>query len=604
MAPLAAQSDPAHLTAGETIPAQADAIIYLSDAGRDPAAAAEHLRQFAGELRAWAKRQGQRHEVGGLPVFLVLSKCDLLARPGDDLGDWLERIEAHKEQLGRQARALLGNAGGFGSLALHGWAVARQRPRLADTPARKDESFGVAELARQAVAEAQAVVRRRATQAWRVHAAFWGVLILLAVMVLAALSLGVLRLLGDGPPALPPPATAPAPHPVVRGQELLAAADDLLGFAGYRTGEPPQTEWPRWYQDAERLRQEMARVREQLRTDGIGETLIAALDFAGATLRQLQDRAALFGLAGDLPGRPALLHLSAAGAPESVADVRALARARLERLPQAYPDFWPRPLPPAVPLAVARELHDAAQVSYEKLLAPVRAEIEARVRKRGGGKETAEAWQELARGWLLTEAETELVEWRELALLLQQLAQPDELAADPLVQLGTFLRQEEFALPLERVEVRVPAEVRLPGEVVRGLRAEGPLVIRRRTPAGAETVIPLYPLLGAPTAPRESGRAVYVVARQNPLDHGRLLYKPGDELSARLAARDEQGRRWLLSWVPSESRSAVYTLAVLTQAPRLHPEDQNNPARGAIVFDARLTPSEPRLFELPDLFPR
>ena len=33
---------------------------------------------------------------GGLPVFLVLTKCDLLARAGDSPADWMDRIEQRK----------------------------------------------------------------------------------------------------------------------------------------------------------------------------------------------------------------------------------------------------------------------------------------------------------------------------------------------------------------------------------------------------------------------------------------------------------------------------------------------------------------------------
>jgi GTPase SAR1 family protein len=39
--------------------------------------------QFAEFLRRFEQNRGRHSDVGGLPVFLVLTKCDLLARPGD-----------------------------------------------------------------------------------------------------------------------------------------------------------------------------------------------------------------------------------------------------------------------------------------------------------------------------------------------------------------------------------------------------------------------------------------------------------------------------------------------------------------------------------------
>ena len=52
--------------------------------------------EFDGYLRRMERRRGDRTDVGGLPVFLVLTKCDRLARPGEITADWLEHIEDRK----------------------------------------------------------------------------------------------------------------------------------------------------------------------------------------------------------------------------------------------------------------------------------------------------------------------------------------------------------------------------------------------------------------------------------------------------------------------------------------------------------------------------
>ena len=51
--------------------------------------------------------RGQRTEVGGLPIFLVLTKCDLLAQVDDKALDWIEHIEERKRQLDGRFREFL-----------------------------------------------------------------------------------------------------------------------------------------------------------------------------------------------------------------------------------------------------------------------------------------------------------------------------------------------------------------------------------------------------------------------------------------------------------------------------------------------------------------
>jgi hypothetical protein len=144
----------------------ADTILLVVDAAAGPAQLDTDFTEFARFLRTLEQSRGRRTDVGGLPVFLVLTKCDLLAQPGDDLAAWVERLEARKRQVGERFQDFLAkDAGGaplpFGSLDLHLWATAVKRPALQDSPARPRDPFGVAELFRQAFDSARAFRARR-----------------------------------------------------------------------------------------------------------------------------------------------------------------------------------------------------------------------------------------------------------------------------------------------------------------------------------------------------------------------------------------------------------------------------------------------------------
>jgi hypothetical protein len=155
---------------------RADTLLLVVDAsGTLPQVDAE-LAEFDRFLRLFEEGRGERTEVGGLPVFLVLTKCDLLARAGDSLGSWMERIEERKRDVDKLFRDFLSRRaeqGGllpFGQIELHVWATAVKRPALAQTPAGEREPFGVAELFRQCLAQAAAFRERRRRSHGRV---FW-----------------------------------------------------------------------------------------------------------------------------------------------------------------------------------------------------------------------------------------------------------------------------------------------------------------------------------------------------------------------------------------------------------------------------------------------
>ncbi|HTU19725.1 MAG TPA: hypothetical protein VMG10_16810, partial [Gemmataceae bacterium] len=145
----------------------ADTLVLVVDASAPPAQVESDFTEFDRFLRRLEISRGQRAEVGGLPVFLVLTKCDLLAQADDSAADWMERIEQHKRDLDARFRRFLARreqeAGPlpFGRIDLHLWATAVKRPALAGSPAKGREPYGVAELFRQCLEQAAAFHGRR-----------------------------------------------------------------------------------------------------------------------------------------------------------------------------------------------------------------------------------------------------------------------------------------------------------------------------------------------------------------------------------------------------------------------------------------------------------
>jgi hypothetical protein len=145
----------------------ADTLVLVIDAAAPPAQVEADFAEFDHFLRRMEISRGQRTAVGGLPVFLVLTKCDLLAQPGDTTADWMERIEQHKRDLDSRFRGFLARREQesgplpFGRIDLHLWATAVKRPALAGSPAKAREPYGVAELFRQCLEQAAAFRGRR-----------------------------------------------------------------------------------------------------------------------------------------------------------------------------------------------------------------------------------------------------------------------------------------------------------------------------------------------------------------------------------------------------------------------------------------------------------
>jgi GTPase SAR1 family protein len=137
----------------------ADTLILVVDASNSPDVIKRDFAQFARFLRLLEQSRAERTDVGGLPVYLVLTKCDLLAKKGDGLIAWMERIEEHKRVVDRKFQEYLAQHAAreshpFGKIDLHLWATAVKQPALENTPAKPREPYGVAELFRQCLQSA------------------------------------------------------------------------------------------------------------------------------------------------------------------------------------------------------------------------------------------------------------------------------------------------------------------------------------------------------------------------------------------------------------------------------------------------------------------
>ena len=139
----------------------ADALLLVIDGSAHPVQVDADFSEFARFLRVLETTRGNRTDVAGLPAYLVLTKCDMLAKPGDGVDAWLERIEECKRQVDQRFKEFLASSkeneqNGFGSIALRVWATAIRRPPFPGSPDGSHEPYGVAELFRQAFEDARA----------------------------------------------------------------------------------------------------------------------------------------------------------------------------------------------------------------------------------------------------------------------------------------------------------------------------------------------------------------------------------------------------------------------------------------------------------------
>ncbi len=554
---------------------------------------------------------GRECVIGGCPLFVVLTRCDLLAQPGDQQKDWVARVEARKREVAAQLQALLPAATsakfpGFGSVTWHVHATALRPPQLNGD--KLPETLGLEELAKDSVAAALDLTVRQARQPKRLYTVLAATIGLLLIMFALVIRMAW-RTVQDRPSVADSAQLAALRQRWLEHHDhFLDGASKLLYFDGYRAGAPaPVTDWPRWRRDADKAGRGAAELLAQVRTHGIQEAEAADLTAITEKLAVLRDRAGLFGLAGEADARPAAFVFPKASAePMALEPFRQLCQQRLRDLREHYPTFHVQALPDETPIAVQRELERTTRIQYERLLDPVRVQLINRVRGKGNGQESPEGWRELANGYLTQDAPKELADWQELGNLLLRFSGQEE-PREPLEKLTAFLRQEQFPLPLATLSLLVPQALRdADGRPVVELRprVEHPLTIRLRTPKGDDTMLKL--VFSPPPLPvtSDTNRFHFVAMQPNDLRDGRLLFRPGDAVSASLQVFDKDGHAWTLSWPLAESPSAVYSFALLNQAPRLHRADQADSSRGSIAFGVRFLFSEPERMALPDLMPR
>jgi hypothetical protein len=178
--------------------AAADALIVVTDASADIAHLQRDFGQLAAFLRLLEQSRGKRTDVSGLPVYLVLSKCDLLAKRTDTAADWLERVQERRRQVEAGFDKYLSQqperaALAFGKLEYRVFATAARLPVLADRPGNPQEPYGVAELFRQCLHAAARFQEREDRSDDRLRVTITGAAGLIALMLLLAVAVHASR---------------------------------------------------------------------------------------------------------------------------------------------------------------------------------------------------------------------------------------------------------------------------------------------------------------------------------------------------------------------------------------------------------------------------
>src|SRR5262249_18619846 len=112
----------------------ADALVVLIPASASDDEVDRLFRDFGRFLDRLAGARTAGGEVGGLPVFLTLTKCDTVWQPGDDPVTWLARVEGREEVVRARFEEYLAAERhatgplGFGSLDVDVAATAARYP--------------------------------------------------------------------------------------------------------------------------------------------------------------------------------------------------------------------------------------------------------------------------------------------------------------------------------------------------------------------------------------------------------------------------------------------------------------------------------------------
>ncbi len=127
-----------------------DALVVVIDATWKAEQVDEVFAQLDTFLKVLRDQRTADREVGGLPVFLVLGKCDELARRGEAFADWQARVQDELTKLEGRFRSWFEDTGGpflaFGSTELAVTATATSWPDVLGGVTDTTGGFGIDEL--------------------------------------------------------------------------------------------------------------------------------------------------------------------------------------------------------------------------------------------------------------------------------------------------------------------------------------------------------------------------------------------------------------------------------------------------------------------------
>jgi GTPase SAR1 family protein len=183
---------------------QSDTLLLTVDASSRPEILRRDVGLFLSFLRLFQDGRSNRNEVNGLPVHVVLTKCDLIADSNDTPSSWIDKIEDRKRKIDQYFRTQLEKEGQtaspqFGAIDLHVWATAVRRPALANVAARPQEPYQVAELFRECLNSAVEFHHQRDKAERKLNRTFLGTL---AVACLLALLVGLFLVTREQPAAV------------------------------------------------------------------------------------------------------------------------------------------------------------------------------------------------------------------------------------------------------------------------------------------------------------------------------------------------------------------------------------------------------------------
>ena len=230
---------------------RADLLALVVDATLTDDDLNERFEDFLFFLEQVHGRRLRDREVGGLPVFIVLARCDLLAKPSDTTATWEAGVRWHLAKVRRQFEEFVDDQLPlegfgtsylpFGSVDVEGFATAVRRPSLADAPKPAAEPYGVAELFHDAFSAAAAHRARARSSDKRLKRTVWSVATGVLAMLAGAVAVTVfqppsadpqlperVRLFARGEPAA---AVRLAEPTATRNKRLLASFRADPGFS-------------------------------------------------------------------------------------------------------------------------------------------------------------------------------------------------------------------------------------------------------------------------------------------------------------------------------------------------------------------------------------